>query len=104
MLPNWIKSSLEAVWKVGLGEKFAGYRLDVYMRPRTTDLWLVLNAIFYVVSAVSFPEHEGGKQVLQQMNDMAPSRIERLYLVWADSGYSGHPFSIWLLRRSCTGS
>lgn len=49
------------------------------------------------VTAASLPEREGGKTVLQQVQQMSPERIQRLYLVWADSGYAGNPFLVWVM-------
>ena len=43
------------------------------------------------------PEREGGKQVLKQVKAMTPERTDRLFLVWADGGYSGNPFLIWVM-------
>lgn len=64
-------------------------------RHLTVDCLGLIMRVF--VTAASLPEREGGKLVLQQVKDMAPSRIERLYLIWADSGYSGHPFLVWVM-------
>jgi transposase len=35
--------------------------------------------------------------VLKQVQAMTPERTDRLFLVWADSGYSGNPFLIWVM-------
>lgn len=64
-------------------------------RHLTVDcLGLILRVL---VTAASLPEREGGKTVLQQVKQMKPERIQRLYLVWADSGYAGNPFLVWVM-------
>ena len=35
--------------------------------------------------------------MLTQVKAMTPERTNRLFLVWADSGYSGNPFLIWVM-------
>ncbi len=50
-----------------------------------------------LVTAASVPERDGGKAVLQQVQQMSPERLQRLYLVWADSGYFGLPFLMWVM-------
>jgi putative transposase len=49
-----------------------------------------------LVTAASVPEREGGKQVLERLKQMG-ERVRRLYLVWVDGGYSGHPFLAWVM-------
>jgi transposase len=64
-------------------------------RHLTVDcLGLILRVL---VTAASLPEREGAKSLLQQVKHMKPERISRLYLVWADSGYSGNPFLVWVM-------
>ena len=58
-----------------------------------------------LVTAASLPEREGGKQILKQVKAMTPERTDglrptfghRLFLVWADGGYSGNPFLMWVM-------
>lgn len=47
-----------------------------------------------VVTAASVPEREGGKRVLKAVHQMGEA-VSRLYLIWADGGYIGHPFLKW---------
>jgi transposase len=64
-------------------------------RHMTVDCLGLIMRVF--VSAASMPEREGGKQVLQQVHQMSPERQSRLFVVWADSGYSGNPFLVWVM-------
>jgi putative transposase len=50
-----------------------------------------------VVTAADVPEREGGKQVLQKVQQMGDA-VSRLYLIWVDGGYSGSPFLIWVMN------
>ena len=50
-----------------------------------------------LVTAASLPEREGAKKVLKQVKAMIPERTNRLFLVWADGGYSGNPFLVWVM-------
>ena len=64
-------------------------------RHLTVDcLGLVMRVL---VTAASLPEREGGKKVLKQVKAMIPERTNRLFLVWADGGYSGNPFLMWVM-------
>jgi transposase len=65
-------------------------------RHLTVDCLGLVMRVF--VSAASLPERAGGKVVLQRIQQMKPERIERLYRVWADNGYSGNPFLIWVMN------
>ena len=49
-----------------------------------------------VVTAASVPERVGGKQVLSRVKEMGPS-INRLTLIWADGGFSGPAFLMWVM-------
>jgi putative transposase len=64
-------------------------------RHLTVDCFGLVLRVF--VSAASLPERAGGKVVLQRIQQMKPERIERMYRVWADSGYSGDPFLMWVM-------
>ncbi|MDV2996869.1 MAG: IS5 family transposase ISAcma43 [Chroococcidiopsis sp. SAG 2025] len=57
-------------------------------------LGLVLRVI---VTTASLPEREGGKQVLQKVDQMGDA-VARLYLIWVDGGYSGNPFLEWVMN------
>ncbi len=84
-----------------LGKKFSGYKLIAYKHVATKEqrhltidcLGLVMCVL---VTAVSLPEREGG-QVLKQVKAMIPERTNRLFLVWADGGYSGNSFLRWVM-------
>ena len=39
----------------------------------------------------------GWKKRLNQVNAMTPERTNRLFVVWAEGGYSGNPFLIWVM-------
>ena len=67
-------------------------------RHLTVDyLGLIMRVL---VTGANLPEREGGKRVLKQVKVMTPERTDglrptfghRLFLVWADGGYSGNPF------------
>ena len=64
-------------------------------RHLTVDcLGLVMRVL---VTAASLPEREGAKKVLKQVKAMSPERTNRLFLVWADGGYSGKPLLMWVM-------
>ena len=50
-----------------------------------------------LVTAANVPEREGRKKGLNQVKAITPERTNRLFLVWADGGYSGNPFLIWVM-------
>ena len=50
-----------------------------------------------LVTAANVPEREDGKKGLNQVKAMTPERTNRLFLVWAEGGYSGNPFLIWVM-------
>ena len=61
-------------------------------RHLTVDsLGLVLRVL---VTGANLPERQ---QVLRQVKAMTPERTKQLFLVWADGGYSGDPFLIWVM-------
>ena len=47
-----------------------------------------------LVTAANVPEREGGKKGWNQVKAMTPERTNRLFLMWAEGGYSGNPFLI----------
>ena len=49
-----------------------------------------------VVTAASVPERQGGQQALSKLKALGDT-VSRLYLVWADGGYSGQPFMKWVM-------
>ena len=56
-----------------------------------------LGLVMYVfVSAASKPERAGAKQAFEKLMQMK-QQVARLYLVWADAGYSGQPFLRWAM-------
>ncbi|KGF72153.1 hypothetical protein DO97_12030, partial [Neosynechococcus sphagnicola sy1] len=42
------------------------------------------------------PEREGAKQVLQQVKQMGQG-VSRLHTIWADGGFDGNPFLMWVM-------
>ena len=64
-------------------------------RHLTVDcLGLIMRVL---VTAANVPEREGGKKGWNQVKAMTPERTNRLFLVWADGGYSGNPFLMWVM-------
>ncbi len=49
-----------------------------------------------VVTAARVPERTGGQQALQKLHQLG-ERAARVYLVWADGGYSGPNFLHWVM-------
>lgn len=49
-----------------------------------------------VVTAASVPERVGGQRVLQKLHQRG-EQVARVYLVWADGGYSGPNFLQWVM-------
>lgn len=49
-----------------------------------------------VVTAANVPERAGAKQLLRSVHQMG-EQVSRLYLIWADGGFSGHPFAKWVM-------
>ena len=73
----------------------AGKKIKGRKRHLTVDSLGLVMRVF--VSAASMTEREGGKKVLQRVKEMASERTERLFLVWADGGYSGPDFLMWVM-------
>jgi transposase len=72
----------------------AGKQIKGRKRFMTVDtLGLVLRVW---VTAASVPEREGAKQVLKQVKQMG-QRGSRLHTIWADGGFDGNPFLIWVM-------
>lgn len=73
----------------------AGKKIKGRKRHLTVDSLGLMMRVF--VSAASMTEREGAKQVLQRVKEMTTERTERLFLVWADGGYSGPTFLHWVM-------
>jgi len=72
----------------------AGKHIKGRKRFMTVDtLGLVLRVW---VSAASMPEREGAKQVLTQVKQMGKA-VSRLHTIWADGGFDGAPFLMWVM-------
>jgi len=72
----------------------AGKQIKGRKRFMTVDtMGLVLRVL---VTAASVPEREGGKQVLKQVKQMSKG-VSRLHTIWADGGFDGNPFLIWVM-------
>lgn len=72
----------------------AGKHIKGRKRFMTVDtLGLILRVW---VTAASVPEREGGKQVLKRVKQMG-KRVSRLHTIWADGGFDGEPFLIWVM-------
>ena len=72
----------------------AGKHIKGRKRFMTVDtLGLVLRVL---VTAASVPEREGGKQVLKQVKQMGQG-VSRLHTIWADGGFDGEPFMMWVM-------
>lgn len=56
-------------------------------------LGLVLRVL---VTAANVGEREGGRRVLQQVNQMGKS-VSRLHTIWTDGGFDGDPFMQWVM-------
>ncbi len=52
--------------------------------------------LLVLVTAASVPEREGGKQVLARVKAMGAA-ITRLNLIWADGGFDGPAFMMWVM-------
>lgn len=72
-----------------VGKKITGRKRFITVET----LGLVLRVL---VTAASVPEREGGKQVLSRVKAMGAS-MERLNLIWADGGFSGPAFMMWVM-------
>jgi transposase len=73
----------------------AGKQIKGRKRFMTVDtLGLVLRVW---VAAASVPEREGGKTVLKQVKQMG-KKVSRLHTIWADGGFDGEPFLVWVME------
>lgn len=52
-----------------------------------------------LVTAANVSDQSGGQQLLQCLSNRGDSVLRRLYLVWVDGGYDGHPFLSWVMDR-----
>lgn len=72
----------------------AGKQIKGRKQFMTVDtLGLVLRVL---VTAARVPEREGAKQVLKQVKQMG-QRVSRLHTIWADGGFDGNPFLMWVM-------
>lgn len=72
----------------------AGKQIKGRKRFITVDtLGLVLRVL---VTAASTPEREGGKQVLQRVQQQGKA-VSRLHTIWVDGGFDGFPFLDWVI-------
>lgn len=72
----------------------AGKQIKGRKRFTAVDtLGLVLRVL---VTAASVPERTGGKQVLTRVKAMGTA-IARVNLIWADGGFSGSAFMMWVM-------
>ncbi len=72
----------------------AGKHIKGRKRFMTVDtLGLVLRVL---VTAASVGEREGGKQVLNRVNQMG-KKVFRLHTIWTDGGFDGEPFMKWVM-------
>jgi len=72
----------------------AGKKIKGRKRFMTVDtLGLVLRVL---VTAANVPERVGGKQVLQRVKSMG-SQVARLTTIWADGGFDGPSFMMWVM-------
>ncbi|MCC5616734.1 IS5 family transposase [Nostoc sp. CHAB 5836] len=86
-----VKSAAMVSQSVGFdtGKKIKGRK-----RFMTVDtLGLVLQVL---VTAANVPERNGGKQVLKRVEKMG-NKVSRLTTIWADGGFDGTPFMIWVM-------
>jgi transposase len=71
----------------------AGKQIKGHKRFMTVDIMgLVLRV---KVTVASVPEREGGKQVLKLVLQMSKG-VSRLHTIWADVGFDGNPFMMWV--------
>lgn len=72
----------------------AGKKIKGRKRFMTVDtLGLVLRVL---VTAADVGEREGGKQVLKRVKQLGKS-VARLTTIWADGGFDGAPFLMWVM-------
>ncbi len=73
----------------------AGKLIKGRKRFMTVDtLGLVLRVL---VTAANVPEREGAKKVLKQVKQMDKG-VSRLHTIWADGGFDGAPFMMWVMN------
>jgi len=97
--PSEVMLDSQSVKSAAFVHKEVGYDAAKVIKGRkrhlTVDcLGLVMRVL---VTAASLPEREGAKKVLKKVKAMSPERTNRLFLVWADGGYSGKPFLMWVM-------
>lgn len=86
-----VKSAACVVQSVGYD---TGKQIKGRKRFMTVDtLGLVLRVL---VTAAHVPEREGAKQMLKQVKQMGPG-VSRLHTIWADGGFGGNPFLMWVM-------
>jgi putative transposase len=72
----------------------AGKKIKGRKRFITVDtLGLILRVL---VTSAKVPERTGGKQVLKRVKNMG-TKVSRLTTVWADGGFSGPSFMMWVM-------
>ena len=72
----------------------AGKKIKGRKRFMTVDtLGLVLRVL---VTAADVGERDGGKRVLKRVKQLGKS-VARLTIVWADGGFEGAPFLMWVM-------
>ncbi len=64
-------------------------------RHRLVDVMGLILVV--LVHCASIPERQGAKALLRRAQQQG---FARLQLIWADGGYSGHPFANWVARAS----
>lgn len=90
-----VKSAAGVQQSVGFD---AGKQIKGRKRFMTVDtLGLVLRVF---VTAASTGEREGGKQVLQRVQQRGKA-VARLHTIWVDGGFDGFPFMQWVISVCC---
>lgn len=90
-----VKSAAGVQQSVGFD---AGKQTKGRKRFMTVDtLGLVLRVF---VTAASTGEREGGKQVLQRVQQCGKA-VVRLHTIWVDGGFDGFPFMQWVISVCC---
>ena len=72
----------------------AGKKINGRQRFLTVDMLGLVLRVW--VTAASVPEREGGKQVLKRVKQRGQS-VSRWHTVWADGGFDGEPFLLWVM-------
>ncbi len=75
----------------------AGYDKAKNVKGRKRHLLVDVMGLLLVVlvHCASIPERQGAKALLRRAQQQG---LARLQLIWADGGYSGHPFADWVAR------